>query len=126
MSTVEEWKRIKGFPNYEVSNLGNVRNDEGRLLSSHHPERASGYCKVTMAIAEGKYNSRTVHRIVAEAFIPNPENKPQIHHKNGDKADNRADNLEWVTPKEHGAYTAKPKTETAYFKNREARLKMSF
>lgn len=86
---------------YEVSDLGRIRHKEtGRLLSTNTPERIYGYCRVGLKSGDG-YIIRTVHRIVAETFIDNPDGKPQVHHRNGDKTDNRVVNLEWVNPKEH-------------------------
>lgn len=122
---MEAWKTIEGFPLYEVSNLGNVRQkDERRLLSTHHPDKVSGYCKVTMKNKDG-YTTKTVHRLVADAFLHREHGKTHVHHKNRDKTDNRADNLEWVSPKEHKKLDARPLSETRYFINREARKKMS-
>lgn len=123
---MERWEQIKGFPGYEVSSQGNIRNSEtGELLSTKHQDRGKYYCQVAMK-KDDKYVTRTVHRIVAEAFVPNPENKSHVHHKNRDKKDNRAENLEWVTPSEHSKLDARPRSETAYFRNREERKKMSF
>lgn len=59
-----------------------------------------GYLCVGIKI-NGKNTTRKIHRLVAEAFIPNPENKPEVNHKNGVKSDNRIDNLEWATAKEN-------------------------
>ena len=59
-----------------------------------------GY-KWTKVRQSGKQKSMFIHRMVASAFVPNPDNKPQVNHKNGDKFDNRSENLEWVTPSEN-------------------------
>lgn len=92
----EEWRDIKGYEWYQVSNLGRVRNSNGRVLASR--EINSGYLMVSFK----KYHkARTVHRLVAEAFIPNLFNKEQINHKDGNKHNNCVDNLEWCTPCEN-------------------------
>ena len=118
---MENWKPIKDFPGYEVSDKGNIRNAKtGKLLSTKHQDRGRLYCMVTMK-CNGGYITKTVHRIVAEAFIPNPGGGTQVHHKNRDKSDNRVDNLEWVTPAVHSKLDARPKRETAYYRNKEAR-----
>lgn len=100
---METWKPLLDL--YEVSDLGRIRVKEtGRLLSTNKPDFL-GYCRVTLKGGDG-YITRTVHRIVAEAFIPNPQGKTEVHHKNGKKADNRAVNLEWLNRKEHAAKDA--------------------
>lgn len=85
-----EWKIIEGYENYEVSNFGHVRRN-GKILS---PGVNKKHLQVALS-KNGKIVHRFVHRLVAEAFIPNPENLPQINHKDENPANNCVDNLEW-------------------------------
>lgn len=93
---MESWKVIYDFPNYEISNYGNVRNNTKIIKSVPNKH---GYNVVVLC--NGTRKSVNVHRLVAAAFIPNPDNKPCVDHIDGDKSNNRADNLRWVTTKEN-------------------------
>lgn len=99
----EVWRDVSGFEGlYQVSDRGRVRNlRTGRLLS---PDNVRGYLRYTLSKG-GYIERRRAHRLVAEAFVPNPENKPQVNHINGDKADNRPANLEWCTGSENQTHS---------------------
>jgi hypothetical protein len=100
VSSHEEWKpieRVNGV--YSVSDKGRVRNNRtGKILKPI--KTTKGYVKVNLRV-DGREINIQVHRLVAIAFIPNPENKPEVNHKNGIHDDNRLSNLEWVTQEEN-------------------------
>lgn len=101
---MEEWKTIDNYPNYQISNLGRVKsltyrntNTEKILKTS---KNNSGYLLVFLS-KEGKHKGYLIHRLVAQAFIPNHSNKPCIDHKDNNRLNNRVENLRWVTHKEN-------------------------
>ena len=96
----EEWKDVKGYEGlYKVSNLGNVYSYHTKKILKQHSDKY-GYRQVVLCF-KGKPNCKKVHRLVAIAFIDNPNNKPAIDHINGIKNDNKVNNLRWVTNKEN-------------------------
>ena len=99
----EVWKTIEDFPSYEVSNLGRVRNKKTSKLLTLIPDK-DGYLRVHL---NNDKNVKRVHRLVAQAFIPNKTNKDQVNHKDGDKTNNAVDNLEWCTSKENNDHALK-------------------
>lgn len=115
----EIWKPVRGFDGTVfASNLGRIKRpstywESGRqgCRKKHLPERLQtirvlkdGYCKTTICY-KGIKKSYSVHRLVAIAFLPNPENLPCVNHKNGNKQDNCIENLEWCTHKENNLHS---------------------
>ena len=99
----ELWKDIKGYEGlYQVSNLGRVKSLYRNIILKGFIDQ-DGYRLVTIYRNNTKSNKR-IHRLVAQAFIPNPENKSHVNHIDEDKTNNRVDNLEWMTAKENINY----------------------
>ena len=102
MDDNEIWKQIDGYENYEVSSFGNVKNIKtGRILKS---SKKGGYCIVGLSGKISKNKTHSVHQLVAKTFIPNPENKPQVNHKDKNGLNNNIINIEWVTNKENSIH----------------------
>lgn len=98
--SLEIFKTIPGFPDYEVSTWGRVFSKKtGRFLKQE--EHYKGYLRVDLFDVHGERKHFKVHRLVAEAFIPNPLGKDQINHKDGNNTNNSVTNLEWVTCQEN-------------------------
>jgi len=103
MADNEVWKVIESYENYEISNLGNVKNtNTGRLLKSC---KLGGYAVV--GLCKTKVKTMQVHRLVAIAFITNPENKPHVNHIDKNPLNNNLNNLEWNTASENNFHKSK-------------------
>lgn len=100
---MEEFKVIKGFERYSVSNEGNVINNiTGHSISQRRA--SNGYMRVNLRKGNCKYEkpkTASVHRLVAEAFLMPVEGKNYVNHKDGDKTNNKVENLEWCTAREN-------------------------
>ena len=107
MTEVETFVKIEGFENYEVSNLGKVRNiKSGRVLKPSLNQ--SGYLGLCL-YENNKRKYLLLHRIIATAFIDNPEGKPQVNHIDENKLNNDLSNLEWCTARENAIHGTRTK-----------------
>lgn len=108
---MEIWKDIQGYEGlYQVSSLGQVRNVKTgriRVLCKHR----DGYLKINLT-KNGKTKTFMVHRLVANAFIPNKNNLPQVNHKDENKINNSVDNLEWCTAEYNTNYGSRTERAT--------------
>ena len=108
MEDIEVWKNISNYDNYEVSTFGKVRNKKtSRILK---PSNRGGYYIV--GLSNIKTKTFQVHRLVAETFIENPENKAHVNHKDKNGLNNNLSNLEWNTPKENNIHKSVGVTQT--------------
>jgi len=113
---MEEWKNIAGMKGlYQISNHGRIKSfrkkPQGKVLSV---KNSTGWYLGCILCVNGKRHSVRIHRLVAETFIPNPESKPEINHKDGNKQNNHINNLEWTFRKENWDHAMK--TGLANFK----------
>ena len=125
---MEFWKDIEGYEGlYQVSNLGRVRSldrvvqrntfcgqiqqrRKGRILKTIRKPEGYVFCSLSR---DNTPETKTIHRLVAEAFIPNPNNYPCVNHRNEDKTDNRVENLEWCTVQYNTNYGTRKQRQVA-------------
>lgn len=114
MQPKEIWKDVEGYEGlYQVSNLGRIRSLDrvvivkGKIMS---PINRNGYSRIRLN-KDGKGQNFAIHRLVASAFLPNPENLPEVNHKNEIKSDNNVENLEWCSTKYNCNYGTKVKRQ---------------
>lgn len=100
----EEWRVIENFPRYRASQLGRIRSENNRILK--RSVGSTGYCVVGIRNANGQVKTMKVHRIIAMTFCsrPNDPEASTVNHIDGDKMNNRADNLEWLSSRDNFAH----------------------
>jgi len=116
---MEIWKPVVGYETrYEVSNLGNIRSTYFRVKRNKKLYQDKIYPRLILQIkASGKTKALKVHRVVAQAFIPNPENKPCVNHIDNNSSNNSVSNLEWCTLKENTAHCVKSGRHNFFIRN---------
>ena len=97
---MEQWKTILDFPHYEISNQGRIRNINTNQILKPWADGKGRYLQISLC-DHGRVKKYLMHRLVAQYFIPNPNNYPEINHIDYDIKNNRYENLEWVTRKEN-------------------------
>jgi hypothetical protein len=107
---MEEWKTIADFPEYEISSYGSIRHHKKKILTPVFDGRYMIVCLKNRQKQSNKY----IHRLIAIAFIPNPDNKRYVDHINRNKTDNRLENLRWVTASENGINQNYKQTNTGH------------
>lgn len=114
----EIWKEIKDYPNYQVSNLGRVKTLKyysnihkkyyDRELILKEKDNKYGYKFISLGCGKrGERKNIAIHRLVAQAFIPNPNNYKEVNHIDGNKSNNKVNNLEWCTRQENVLHSYK-------------------
>ena len=108
---MEEWRNIEGYLGYQISSLGKVKGLSEKILNPYVSKR--GYFVVNLHL-NGKQFQKNIHRLVAETFIPNPNNLECVDHINRNRLDNNKSNLRWVTKKENGINRQRGETGELY------------
>lgn len=111
MEIKELWKPLLEYKGIEVSSIGRIRKAANKRrkerILSEFPKDRDGYCRCSVQRLNGTWTSQPVHRLVAKAFISNPYNKPAVNHIDGNRTNNKVDNLEWVTPRDNVIHSFK-------------------
>lgn len=113
------WVNIPGYEGlYEINTLAQIRNAEGKILKQGIRREKYTCYKVVHLWKDGKYTTKGVHRIMAEAFVPNPNNFPVVNHKDEDGTNNLLSNIEWCDKSYNASYGSSPSKISKAFKGR--------
>lgn len=111
MEVKELWKPLLEYKGIEVSSIGRIRKAANKSrkerILTEFPKDRDGYYRCSMQRLDGTWTSQPVHRLVAKAFIPRTKNRDIVNHIDGNRTNNRIENLEWVTPKENVIHSFK-------------------
>lgn len=108
----EIWKSLKDFPNYKISNRGRVKNRQGKILKTGGNSQHNRYVKIALRNEKGRFN-KYLHRIVAEVFCARPSlEHNQVNHKDKNILNNKASNLEWMTPSQNSKHAHKDRKKS--------------
>lgn len=111
MEVKELWKPLLEYKGVEVSSIGRIRKAANKSrkerILTEFPKDRDGYYRCSVQKLDGTWTSQPVHRLVVKAFIPRTENKDVVNHIDGNRTNNRIENLEWVTPKENVIHSFK-------------------
>lgn len=111
MEVKELWKPLLEYKGVEASSIGRIRKAANKSrkerILTEFPKDRDGYYRCSVQKLDGTWTSQPVHRLVAKAFIPRTENKDVVNHIDGNRTNNRIENLEWVTPKENVIHSFK-------------------
>lgn len=111
MEVKELWKPLLEYKGIEVSSIGRIRKTANKSrkerILTEFPKDRDGYYRCSVQRLDGTWTSQPVHRLVAKAFIPRTKNRDIVNHIDGNRTNNRIENLEWVTPKENVIHSFK-------------------
>lgn len=111
MEVIELWKPVLEYKGIEASSIGRIRKAANKSrkerILTEFPKDRDGYYRCSVQKLDGTWTSQPVHRLVAKAFIDNPENKPAVNHIDGNRNNNRVENLEWVSARENVLHSFK-------------------
>ena len=120
---IREWKTITYALNYDVSNCGEIRQNKKNKILKPYINKRNGYSYVYIRDNNGKYLNKRIHRLVAEYFIPNPNNLPMVNHKDFNRSNNNVDNLEWVNGTQNNLWSRENISKSAIGKKQTNQMR---